>query len=232
MKDTILVVEDDPAILAGLCDLLEGEGFAVHRATTGKKALQMYGSHRPDLILLDIMIPEKSGYDVCREIRRSDQATPIVMLTAKGQEVDKVVGLELGADDYIVKPFGVSELLARVRAALRRARPEARSRKPDDHPIVFGAVRIDPKTLKGTRGKREFSLSLRELRLVQLLAEHEGEALDRFRILDEIWGVKYEGTTRTLDQHVAKLRQKIEDNPADPRHIQTVHGVGYRFSSK
>jgi len=230
MKQTILIVEDDPAILAGLCDLLEGEGFAVHRATNGKKALQLYQSHRPDLVLLDIMIPEKSGYDVCREIRRADQATPIVMLTAKGQEIDKVVGLELGADDYIVKPFGVSELVARIRAALRRAAPGARPRKGDDRPIAFGSVRIDPKTLKGTRGKHQFALSLRELRLVQLFTDHEGEALDRFRILDEIWGVKYEGTTRTLDQHIAKLRQKIEDDPSEPRHIQTVHGVGYRFS--
>jgi DNA-binding response OmpR family regulator len=232
MRETILVVEDDPAILAGLCDLLEGEGFAVHRATNGSKALRLYQSHKPDLILLDIMIPEKSGYDVCREIRKTDSATPILMLTAKGQEIDKVVGLELGADDYIVKPFGVSELLARIRAALRRARPEARVKSRSDRPITFGNIRIDPKTMKGTRGKREFSLSVREVHLIQLLAEHEGEALDRFRILDDVWGVKYEGTTRTLDQHVAKLRQKIEDNPSDPRHILTVHGVGYRFSSK
>ncbi|MFZ1947169.1 MAG: response regulator transcription factor, partial [bacterium] len=198
--NTILVVEDDPAILAGLCDLLEGEGFAVHRTTNGRKALELYRSHKPDLVLLDIMIPEKSGYDVCREIRKTDSVTPIVMLTAKGQEVDKVVGLELGADDYVVKPFGVNELLARVRAALRRARPDAKPRtRDDDRPIAFGNVRIDPKTLKGKKGKHEFSLSLRELHLVQLLAAHEGEALDRFRILDEIWGVKYEGTTRTLD---------------------------------
>ena len=232
MRETSLVVEDDPAILAGLCDLLEGEGFAVHRATNGSKALRLYQSHKPDLILLDIMIPEKSGYDVCREIRKTDSATPILMLTAKGQEIDKVVGLELGADDYIVKPFGVSELLARIRAALRRARPEARVKSRSDRPITFGNIRIDPKTMKGTRGKREFSLSVREVHLIQLLAEHEGEALDRFRILDDVWGVKYEGTTRTLDQHVAKLRQKIEDNPSDPRHILTVHGVGYRFSSK
>lgn len=232
MNEKILVVEDDAAILAGLCDLLEGEGFAVHRATNGTKALQLYRSHKPDLILLDIMIPEKSGYDVCREIRKTDSATPILMLTAKGQEVDKVVGLELGADDYIVKPFGVSELLARIRAALRRARPEARPRPRSDRPITFGDVRIDPKTMKGTKGKREFALSAREVHLVQLFAEHEGDALDRFRILDEVWGMKYEGTTRTLDQHVAKLRQKIEDDPSDPRHILTVHGVGYRFTSK
>jgi DNA-binding response OmpR family regulator len=232
MKQTILVVEDDTAILAGLADLLEGEGFLVHKATNGTKALILYETHKPDLILLDIMIPEKSGYDVCREIRRRDQATAIVMLTAKGEEIDKVVGLEIGADDYIVKPFAVSELLARVRAALRRARPGQSAAKPSDRPISFGNVRIDPTTLRGHKGKREFTLSTREVRLIQLLSEHEGEALDRFKILDEIWGVKYEGTTRTLDQHVAKLRQKIEDDPSDPRHILTVHGVGYRFSSK
>lgn len=232
MNERILVVEDDLAILAGLCDLLEGEGFGVSRATTGTRALQIYRSHKPDLILLDIMIPEKSGYDVCREIRKSDSATPILMLTAKGQEVDKVVGLELGADDYIVKPFGVSELLARIRAALRRARPGTRQEHGSDRPITFGDVRIDPKTMKGTKGKHEFALSARELHLIQLLAKHDGEAMDRFRILDEVWGMKYEGTTRTLDQHVAKLRQKIEDDPSDPKHILTVHGVGYRFVSE
>jgi DNA-binding response OmpR family regulator len=232
MKQTILVVEDDTAILAGLADLLEGEGFLVYKATNGNKALRLYETHKPDLILLDIMLPEKSGYDVCKDIRRSDQTTPIVMLTAKGEEVDKVVGLEIGADDYIVKPFGVSELLARVRAALRRARPGQRTSKTGSRPIAFGNVRIDPTTLMGHKGKREFALSTREVRLMELLVEHEGEALDRFRILDEIWGVKYEGTTRTLDQHIAKLRQKIEDKPSDPRHILTVHGVGYRFSSK
>jgi DNA-binding response OmpR family regulator len=204
----------------------------VHKATNGTKALILYETHKPDLILLDIMIPEKSGYDVCREIRRKDQVTAIVMLTAKGEEIDKVVGLEIGADDYIVKPFAVSELLARVRAALRRTKPGQPAPKFSDRPISFGNVRIDPATLRGHKGKREFTLSTREVRLIQLLSEHEGEALDRFKILDEIWGVKYEGTTRTLDQHVAKLRQKIEDDPSDPRHILTVHGVGYRFSSK
>jgi DNA-binding response OmpR family regulator len=232
VKQTVLVVEDDTAILAGLVDLLEGEGFLVHKATNGTKALQIYETHKPDLILLDIMIPEKSGYDVCREIRRKDQKTAIVMLTAKGEEIDKVVGLEIGADDYIVKPFAVSELVARVRAALRRSRPGKAAHEPSDRPISFGDVRIDPATLRGRKGKHEFALSTREVRLIQLLVEHEGEALDRFKILDEIWGVRYEGTTRTLDQHIAKLRQKIEDHPSDPRHILTVHGVGYRFSSK
>jgi DNA-binding response OmpR family regulator len=233
MKHKILVVEDDPAILGGLVDLLAGEGFEAFPASNGRKALRLYEAKKPDLILLDIMIPEISGYDVCKQIRRTDPLTPILMLTAKGQEVDKVVGLEIGADDYIVKPFSVNELLARIRAALRRAaaKPSERKRKVDDSPLVFGKVRIDPKTLKGTRGKREFAVTMRELRLLQLFVAHDGEVLDRFKILDEVWGIKYEGTTRTLDQHVAKIRQKIEDDPADPRHIITVHGVGYRFTS-
>jgi DNA-binding response OmpR family regulator len=231
MKHKILVVEDDPAILDGLVDLLEGEGFEAFPAKDGKKALRLYEDKKPDLILLDIMIPEISGYDVCKQIRRNDATTPILMLTAKGQEIDKVVGLEIGADDYIVKPFSVNELLARIRAALRRS--EAASSQPitDDRPLVFGKVCIDPKTLKGKKGKQEFAVTMRELQLLQLFAAHDGEVLHRFKILDEIWGIKYEGTTRTLDQHVAKLRQKIEDDPSNPRYIITVHGVGSRFTS-
>lgn len=232
MKDTILVVEDDHAILAGLVDLLEDEGFEVYFARDGNKALKQYEARKPNLVLLDIMIPEKSGYDVCKEIRRQDPLTPIVMLTAKGEEIDKVVGLEIGADDYIVKPFSVKELLARIRAALRRARAKPEVKKWDDRPIIFGSVKVDPKTLKGRRGKKAFSVTLRELELLRFFIEHDGEVLDRLRILDEVWGLKYEGTTRTLDQHVAKLRQKVEADPASPKHILTVHGVGYRFASK
>jgi DNA-binding response OmpR family regulator len=230
--DTILVVEDDRAILAGLVDLLEAEGFKVPSARDGREALRLYRETKPDLVLLDIMIPEKSGYEVCKEIRRDDLRTPILMLTAKGEEVDKVVGLEIGADDYIVKPFGVSELLARIRAALRRARTKPGGKKWDDRPITFGNVRIDPRTLKGRKGKKEFPVTLREVQLMQFLVRHEGEALDRSLILDEVWGIKYEGTTRTLDQHVAKLRQKIETDPGNPCHILTIHGLGYRFISK
>jgi DNA-binding response OmpR family regulator len=229
---TILVVEDDAAILAGIVDLLESQGFRVASAKDGKDALRKYAERKPDLILLDIMIPEKSGYDVCKEIRRDDQHTPILMLTAKGEEVDKVVGLEIGADDYIVKPFGVNELLARVRAALRRAGAKSGTKKWDDRPIAFADVRIDPRTLKGRKGKREFGVTLREVQLLQFFMSHEGEALDRFAILDEVWGIKYEGTTRTLDQYVARLRQKIETDPATPRHILTIHGLGYRFIPK
>jgi DNA-binding response OmpR family regulator len=176
------------------------------------------------------MIPEKSGYEVCKEIRKVDTLTPILMLTAKGQEVDKVVGLEIGADDYIVKPFGLKELIARVRAALRRA--QLKPQKKDDSPIIFGDIYVDPKTLKGKKGKKEFTVSLREVQLLQLFLKRKGEVIPRFDILNEVWGIKYEGTTRTLDQHIVKLRQKIEDNPANPKYIITVHSVGYQFFPK
>ena len=232
MKQRILVVEDDPSILTAVTDLLDGEGFAVESARDGAEALTRYRASKPDLVLLDIMIPEKSGFDVCREIRRGDARTPIIMLTAKGEEVDKVVGLELGADDYIVKPFGVNELLARVRACLRRASPPDRAAgERDEEPLEFGAVSVNPRTLKGHRAGKEFDVTIREMKLLQLFASHEGEALDRAFILEKLWGVRYEGTTRTLDQHVATLRKKIEADPASPRHITTVHGVGYRFRS-
>lgn len=225
-KEKILVVEDDKAILTGLIDLLSGEGYEVRSAVDGKKALALYEKEKPQLILLDIMIPEKSGYEVCKEIRVSDPVTPILMLTAKGQELDKVIGLELGADDYIVKPFGVNELLARVKAALRRAYPAPAK---DQALIAFGDVQIDPAAYKGKKGKKEFRVTLRELNLLQFFIRRQNEVLDRFVLLDEIWGVRYEGTTRTLDQHIAKLRAKIEDNPAQPKYIATVHGIGYRF---
>jgi len=228
-KVKILVIEDDRSILTGLSDLLDSEGYAVCTAEDGEEALRIYQQEKPTLILLDIMLPEKSGYDVCREIRKQDEATPILMLTAKGQEVDKVVGLEMGADDYIVKPFGVSELLARIRANLRRS--QTKSSSHDVSPLAFGDVVINPKTYSGTKGKKEFSVTPRELALLRYFLEHDGEVVERFILLDEIWGIRYLGTTRTLDQHIAKLRRKIEDNASSPRFIQTVHGVGYRFRS-
>jgi DNA-binding response OmpR family regulator len=228
-KEKILVIEDDKSILTGLADLLEAEGYAVCTAEDGEEALRIYERERPTLILLDIMIPEISGYDVCREIRKKDDVTPILMLTAKGQEVEKVVGLEMGADDYIVKPFGVSELLARIRAHMRRSR--VKPPKKDTSLIAFGDVVIDPKTYSGKKGKETFSLSARELALLRFFVGRDGEVVERFTLLDEIWGIRYQGTTRTLDQHIAKLRQKIEDEPSNPRFIQTVHGVGYRFLS-
>ncbi len=230
MNEKILIVEDDPSILTGLIDLLTGEGFKVTFARDGIEAINKYNNEKPDLILLDIMIPEKSGYDVCKSIRSQDPVVPILMLTAKGEEVDKVVGLELGADDYIVKPFGLKELLARIRSALRRIK--AKPYKKDDTPISFGDIYIDPKTLKAIKGETDIAITLREIAILQHFIKHEGEVVDRVTLLDEIWGVKYEGTTRTLDQHIAKLRQKIEDDSVNPKYIITVHGAGYKFFSK
>jgi len=228
-KEKILIIEDDRSILTGLVDLLETEGYKVCTAADGEQALRMYQREKPTLILLDIMLPEISGYDVCREIRKQDDVTPILMLTAKGQEVEKVVGLEMGADDYIVKPFGVNELLARIRARLRRSKAKPASQ--DTGPIAFGDIVIDPKTYSGKKGRKSFSVSARELALLRYFIEHDGEVVERFTLLDEIWGIRYQGTTRTLDQHIAKLRRKIEKDSAHPRFIQTVHGVGYRFVS-
>jgi DNA-binding response OmpR family regulator len=228
-QQCILVVEDDFSILTGLVDLLESEGYTVFPARDGEKALALYHQEHPDLILLDIMLPIKSGYDVCREIRKNDPVTPILMLTARGQEVDKVLGLELGADDYIVKPFGVRELCARIRAALRRACAYSSKEEKKKGMIIFGDVQIDPRTFTGKKGEREFSVTLRELQLLRFFLDHTGEVLHRTIILDRIWGIRYEGTTRTLDQHIAKLRQKIEDTPSSPRYIITVHTIGYKF---
>ncbi len=227
MKEKILVIEDEESILIGIVDLLESEGFIVKQAKNGKDALFFYNNEKPDLIILDIMIPEINGYDVCKEIRKNDLSTPIIMLTAKGQELDKVIGLELGADDYIVKPFGIHELLARVRAALRRK--NANNIKVNNSPITFGDVFIDSSALTGKKGNIEFQVTLREIDLLRMFIDNTGKVLDRNTLLDKIWGVKYEGTTRTLDQHIAKLRQKIEDDPANPKFIITVHTVGYKF---
>jgi DNA-binding response OmpR family regulator len=229
--ERILIVEDDPAIILGLEDMLAGEGYRVDCARDGRRALELYRSRKPDLVLLDIMIPEFSGYEVCRQIRKKDARTPILMLTAKGQEPDKVAGLELGADDYVVKPFGISELLARIRALLRRRSAGSGGRSPQSEPLRFGDVEIDPQRLQGKKRGKTFPLSARQFELLSLFLEHSGQVLSRAEILDEIWGICYEGTTRTLDQHVANLRKKIEDDPARPKYIVTVHRVGYRFDS-
>lgn len=228
MKKKILIVEDDVSILTGLVDLLSGEGFTVLSATNGEKALSLYKQNHPDLILLDVMVPEIHGYDLCKEIRKKDPAVSIIMLTAKGKEVDKVVGLQLGADDYITKPFGIHELLARIHAVLRRRQSPAVEKKNKD-PFSFGDVHINVKEMTGKKGRASFDLTEREIHLLQLFVEHPDEVLERDKILEEVWGISYGGTTRTLDQHIVKLRQKIESNPAEPKHILTVHGVGYRF---
>ncbi len=231
MSDRILVVEDDRAILTGLSDLLASEGFLVVAALDGDEALAAWRRERPALILLDIMLPRRSGYDVCRAIRKEDRSTPIVMLTAKGQEVDKVLGLELGADDYVVKPFSVGELLARIRAALRRGALLTPSEVPHKR-HVFGTVEVDLEGMRGTRQGEPFDLTPLEAALLECFLTHEGKVLDRNTLLETVWGFSTDVTTRTVDQHVVRLRQKIEENPGEPHHLQTVYGAGYRFVSQ
>ena len=228
MKKHIIVVEDDAHIRLGLCDALRAEGYEVSDCRDGSEAGPLIKNARPDLVILDVMLPGKSGFDLCREIRAGKDRVPILMLSAKGQEIDKVVGLELGADDYVTKPFSLRELLARVQALLRRAGPVG---KGNDLPaeIAFGKVRIDGKALRGKRGKEQFELTPRELKVLAVLFRERGNAVSRDALLNEVWGIDYYGTTRTLDQLVAKLRQKIEEVPGEPRHLLTVHTLGYRL---
>ena len=230
----ILVAEDDDNIRTGLVDTLESEGYRVTPATDGKEAIDLFASEAFDLLLLDIMMPAKSGYDVCRVVRSTNEDIPVIMLTAKGEEIDKVIGLQLGADDYITKPFGVHELLARISAVLRRSQRKPKDPKEEDagpECFNFGMVEIDTRQYKVRREDNTFDISARELQLLKFFHSHPNEVLSRDRILNAVWGIEYGGTTRTLDQHVAQLRKKIELDPARPRFLTTVYGVGYRFDS-
>jgi two-component system alkaline phosphatase synthesis response regulator PhoP len=237
MNEKILVAEDDPAILEGLSDLLELEGYRVIKAVNGAEALELYKNSAPDLALLDVMMPLMSGYDVCRAIRREDEATPVLMLTAKGEEVDKVVGLELGADDYIVKPFGMAELLARVRSALRRASLAGRA-SPAGAEKNTGALRIGgavvdfgSMTVRGETSGEVCRLTPKETELLKYFVSHPDKVLSRETLLDAVWGIDPDSgvTTRAVDTHVARLRQKLEPSGGEPGVIRTVHGAGYRF---
>ncbi len=228
----ILVAEDDAHIRNGLVDALASEGYATCQAADGHEALARAAGRPLDLILLDVMMPGKSGYDVCRELRRAGATVPIIMLTAKGEEIDKVVGLQLGADDYVTKPFGIHELLARVAAVLRRSTnrpvdPPAQGGKPDTY--RFGDAIIDRKRYSARCNKKTTALTARELKLLDVFRAHAGEVLSREFLLNTVWGIDYYGTTRTLDQHIAQLRKKVERDASNPRALDTVHGVGYRY---
>ena len=225
----ILIAEDDPNIRTGLADLFESEGYQVRTAEDGAVALQLHAAETFTLILLDVMMPEKSGYDVCSEIRKTDAATPIIMLTAKGEEIDKVVGLQLGADDYVTKPFGIHELIARTQAVLRRTARAASAPSPET--FLFGEAQINTQKYQAQLGESTHSLSAREMALLHFFYAHPNEVLLRDQLLNEVWGINYFGTTRTLDQHISQLRKKIETNPTDPQTILTVHGIGYKFCS-
>lgn len=230
MSIRVLIAEDDAHLRQGLIDLLESEGYTVFPAADGRQALAEFRREPPDLLLLDVMMPELSGYDVCREIRKQDSRTPIIMLTAKGEEIDKVVGLELGADDYVTKPFGLHELRARIASVLRRSRHQ-RQEPTRDLPDQFqlGLALIDRKSYRVTLGQQSHSLTAREVKLLEIFHLRPNEVLSRNDLLNAAWGIDYFGTTRTLDQHIAQLRKKIEPDPASPRFLLTVHGVGYKF---
>lgn len=230
MKTKILIVEDDPHILLGLEEVLGSEGFEVAPCSRGDRAIEAFNRHHPALIILDVMLPGASGYDICKQLREKKIAVPILMLTAKGQEIDKVVGLELGADDYVTKPFGVRELLARIHALLRRSAKSAPASCESDAAFQIGGASIDPKTYQVKRGREVETLTARELKLLQLFHAHRGEVFSRDRLLTEVWGYNYFGTTRTLDQVVVQLRKKLGDNNGEPKHILTVHGVGYKLA--
>ena len=221
----ILIVEDEPNMVAGLRDNFEFEGHQVISAPDGVAGLERAISESPDLVILDVMMPRMSGLDVCKQLKAKRPGIPIIMLTARGQEVDKVLGLELGADDYVTKPFSIRELLARVKAVLRRAQGPAR----DPERFAFGEVEVNVKSCQVSRKGKAVDFSSKEFDLLKFFLNHPGETLSRDRLLEEVWGYDRFPTTRTVDAHIVRLRQKVEPKPEDPRFILTVHGTGYKF---
>jgi DNA-binding response OmpR family regulator len=228
MKEKILIIEDEEDLVKGLRLNLKDEGYQVTWASDGEQGLERVFKEKPDLVLLDIMLPKKDGLEICRELREKKISIPIIMLTAKGEEIDKVVGLEIGADDYITKPFSVRELLARIKAHLRREERGSRS-IPDI--FTFGDMEIDFNHLKVRRKDREWDLTSLEADILKYFLSCPGEVVKRDDLLDRIWGYEKFPTTRTIDNHILKLRKKIEEDPSRPRHILSVYGEGYRFMS-
>ncbi len=226
MKEKILIIEDEEDLVKGLKLNLNDEGYEVSWAFDGEVGLRKTLEESPDLIILDIMLPKMNGLDVCRELRKKNVSTPVLMLTAKGEEIDKVVGLEIGADDYLTKPFSIRELLARIKAHLRREKREG-TKVPDVY--AFGDGEIDfAHFIIRKKGKEQDITSL-ECEILKYFIAHKGEVVTRDRLLDKIWGYEKFPTTRTIDNHILKLRKKIEDNPSYPKYILSVYGEGYRF---
>ena len=221
----ILAIEDDPAILRGLADNLRFESYEVLTATDGQAGYALIREKRPDLIILDLMLPKLSGYEICRKVRAEGIQTPILMLTARGEEADRVLGLDLGADDYVAKPFSIRELLARIRAILRRAQPPKAA--PDE--LHFDDVAVNFVSYEAHKAGRPLEMTRKEFQVLRLLASRAGEVVTRDELLNEVWGYENYPTTRTVDNHVAGLRAKIESEPANPQHLKTVHGVGYKL---
>ena len=224
-KTRILIVEDEPAMVAGLRDNFEYEGYEVISAGDGAEGLTRALADNPDLVVLDVMMPRMSGLDVCKQLKAKKPTLPIIMLTARGQEIDKVVGLELGADDYVTKPFSIRELMARVKAVLRRVSPHA----PASEVYRFSDVEVNIRSNEVLRGGNPVELSSKEFALLAYFVAHPAETLTRDRLLDAVWGYENYPNTRTVDTHIVHLGQKLEPNPEEPRFILTVHGSGYKF---
>ena len=230
----ILIAEDDLHIRQGLSDLLSQEGYEIETAENGKIALELFQKQKPQFVILDIMMPVMDGYSVCREIRAMDNDIPIVFLSAKSEEIDRVIGLELGADDYISKPFGTREVVARIRAITRRylklsTPTSTATEEASTDSFAFGELEVLPNELRAKKGNECIDLSLREIKVLQTMAKHQGEVVSRDVLFNECWGYEHMPNSRTLDQHISKLRKLIEDDPSDPQLIKTVHGVGYRY---
>ena len=221
----VLIVEDDPAILRGLADNLRFEKYEVLTATDGEAGYKLQHTQNPDLIVLDLMLPRMTGLELCRKLRTEGRQVPILMLTARGEEADRVVGLDLGADDYVTKPFSVMELMARIRALLRRTN----SSKSLPNDLSFGDVEIDFLRYVARRRGKPVEMTRKEFAILRLLGSRTGEVVTRDELLNEVWGVESYPVTRTVDNHIAGLRAKLEADPARPVYIRTVHGVGYQF---
>ncbi len=226
-QPTVLIVEDEDSFVDALVVGLKREGFLVHAARDGMAALEMFDAVRPDLVLLDVMLPRMSGLDVCREIR-SKSRVPVIMVTAKGSEIDTVVGLEVGADDYVTKPFRLRELVARMRAVLRRTPQE---QPVNDAAFEVGALRLDADRHEASLRGEALALPLKEFELLELLMSNAGRVLTRETIIDRVWGPYYVGDTKTLDVHIKRLRSKVEDDPAKPTRITTIRGLGYKLEA-
>ncbi len=221
----ILIIEDDPALMAGLSESLSSENYTVLGAGDGEKGYKLALESGADLILLDLMLPLKDGLEVCRDLRKNGRNTPIIMLTSKNEEIDKVLGLEIGADDYITKPFSLKELLARIKALLRRAEPAL----PGIEEYSFGNVKMNLKKMEIEKEGNPLKLSATEYKILKYFIEHEGEVISRDKFLDDVWGYDAFPTTRTVDNYILSIRKKIEDDPSSPEHIVTVHTAGYKF---
>lgn len=227
----VLIAEDDDHIRDGLAEVLRGEGYQTVLARDGLETLELFAQARPDFVCLDIMMPGMDGYEVCRRIRSTDANVPVIFISAKSEEIDRVVGLELGADDFIMKPFGVREVLARIRAVTRRCMAIKQLGEKDVtwNSFTMGDIEVFPAELRARRGETAIDLSLRDIKILQLLHRNKGKVVDRNRFFDECWDLDYMPNSRTLDQHIAQLRKRIERDPKNPDIIRTVHGAGYRW---